>query len=264
MKVPLLCQVASLLLLIAVDGADNIQFDPDDDNTVKCTIAPYTDVDNYFKPKVDQCLGISYSGTSSGLDLNSVQHSSIHRLAVAYAPVLFFHPLEKYFLFSVDATFARPTRGNLYQNSGGVHLIEDQLNLNTFLKTSRDPVWALQSSSFFFTLEDYAREMYFSEPDEKFGDGYDEEGKSKAKIYYNVFESGNGTWTFNYWLYYEFNGGKCVLCMCFVFCVSIFTYVYIYLHLFLTKTLFAPLGQRGTWESCPHLLETKPGTPVST
>ena len=211
MRRPLLSPVAPVLLLLlllsvtAANGQENARFDPDaDGNTVRCTIAPYTDVDNYFKPKEGQCRG--RDGFESGLELDQVHSASIHRLAVAYAPVLFFHPLEKYSLSSVDATFARPGRGKLWQNSGGVHKIDDRLNLTTLLETSRDPVWALQSSSFFFTLDDYVREMYYSGPNERFGDGYDENGKSKAKIYYNVFEAGNGTWTFNYWLYYEFNG----------------------------------------------------------
>jgi len=67
-------------------------------------------------------------------------------------------------------------------------------------------VWALRSSDFYFSLQERAKDMYHSLPDERFGDGYDEDGKSKARIYYNAYESGNGTWTFNYWLYYQFNG----------------------------------------------------------
>ena len=216
----LIIQLVAPLLLIKLSLAEgngqeghnsNIRFDPDDDgNTVSCTIAPYTDVDNYFKPKEGQCLDPNSTSTgnstTSPLELSTLPSAALQRLAVAYAPVLFFHPLEKYSLSSVDATFAKPSRGKIYQRSKGDVLIDDQLNLTTLLKTSRDPVWALKSSSFHFTLEEHASEMYDSKPEDRFGDGYDDTGKSKAKIYYNAFDSGNGTWTINYWLYYEYNG----------------------------------------------------------
>lgn len=211
MKIPLLhlLQVALAILSLSrsaqgqQQNPNSIRFDPDaNDTTATCAIAPYTDTDNYFQPQEDQC-----TSTSNPLDLNSLDKASLDSIAVQYAPVIFFHPLEKYTLSSVVDTFNQTTAGKIYDRNGGNDLIDDTLNLTTLLRTSRDPIWALGSTKFYFSLEELAEEMYNSTPDARYGDGYDETtGKSKATIYYNAFESGNGTWTFNYYLWYPYNG----------------------------------------------------------
>ncbi|CAB9524295.1 expressed unknown protein [Seminavis robusta] len=205
---PILC----CLILFLSPASGNIRFDPDaDGNTLVCTSAAHSNVDDYFRPSQGQCDDPYQNSTRMDdplLTIDTISPILLQNLAVAYAPVIFFHPLERYTMSSVDATFSLPGRGKIYQTTGGGEkLIQDRLNMTTLLRTSRDPLWAPKSSSFYFTLEEYIKEQYYAKPTEQFGDGFDETtGKSKAKIYYNVFDSGNGTWTFNYWLYYEFNG----------------------------------------------------------
>ena len=69
---------------------------------------------------------------------------------------------------SVDATFADPDGGRIYRMSQGNEIIDQQLNLTTLLKTSRDPVWGLNSKGFFFE-RDIAIDQYFSEPESRWG-----------------------------------------------------------------------------------------------
>lgn len=205
-------QLFAVLLTVAIATVaaanGNIRFDPDaDGNTVPCTITPYTDLENYFQPKEGQCASAAEEALAVDLDsLRENNTEALHHLAVHYAPVIFFHPLEKYTLSSVNYTFSDPNRGKIYLGSTD-NLVDDQLNLTTLLRTTRDHLWSLKSTDFYFTLDEYVKEMYNSTPDQTFGDGFDAStGKSKASIYYNVFDSGNGTWAINYWLYYEYNG----------------------------------------------------------
>jgi len=94
------------LLLTTVIGGNNIEFDPEADNTLRCKVAAYTDPKNYFKPKEGQCE----EGTATPVDLASLDPNVLHNLAVAYAPVLFFHPLEKYTLSGVGKYGFLPDR----------------------------------------------------------------------------------------------------------------------------------------------------------
>lgn len=197
------------LTTTAADDSDtkkqNEKFDPDADNTLDCSIPPYQDTENYFRPVEGQCLATASSLTGTGLQLEGLHRAALHRLAVAYAPVIYFHPLEKYTLSSVENTFSNPDAGRIWSMNQENEIFDPQLNLTTLLRTSRDPVLGLKSKQYFFE-RDIWLEMYDSPPSARYGDGYDSDGRSKAKIYYNAFESGNGTWTFNYYLYYEYNG----------------------------------------------------------
>lgn len=188
------------------DDRGNIQIDPDADNTVPCGIPAYQDPDNYFQPQEGFC-----SSLSSAPSLDTIDENYLHQLAVAYAPVVFFHPLEKYTLSAVNYTLSNDnsTTGRIYRQTKedvDPYLVNNNLNTTFLLQTTRDPIYALNPASFYFET-DQAKEMYWSDLDSRFGDGYDSAtGISKAPLYYNVYETGNGTWTFNYWLYFPYNG----------------------------------------------------------
>jgi len=97
-----------------------------------------------------------------------------------------------------------------YQFSDGVYLqtIDERLNLTTLLKTTRDLDTSFNAHEYF--LAHNLTEEYMN------GAGYDEfldenntstgHRLSRAPIYYNVIDSGNNTWTFNYFFYYAFHG----------------------------------------------------------
>ncbi|CAB9502524.1 expressed unknown protein [Seminavis robusta] len=184
------------------DARGNLQFDPDADNTKACWIPPYQNPNNYFQPRQGLCH-------NSQLDLDTISDESLHELAVAYAPVLYFHPLEKYTMSSVNYTLSNPQGGRIYRKTkedAKPYVVDDTINATFMMETSRDEVWALNPTTFFFET-DHGYEMYRSGPDERFGDGYDPgTGRSRAAIYYNVYDTGNHTWTFNYFMYYPYNG----------------------------------------------------------
>ena len=118
-------------------------------------------------------------------------------LAVEYAPALFFHPLDEFSLSSVNDTFADPSQGRILRTDGENEpiLISDTLDLEVLFQESQG---GASSGILFFEhdrTEEYVR-----------GAGFDEAGLSRAPIYWNVFDSGNNSWTFNYFFYYTFSG----------------------------------------------------------
>jgi hypothetical protein len=206
----------------------NARFDPDHDNLFtdddndptkigrggekqksrtakKCSIPPFQDVNNYPKPE-GQEQRCAARGSASTPPLSTLSEATIHSLAEAYAPVLFFHPLEEYHLQTPDAIFEDPSKGALYVDVEGEYLlVDDALNLTTMLLVSKPDI--ADAGPYFFEYqpptEDYKQGAGF----DFFMDGTSRRrGISRASVYYNVLDTGNGTWVFNYFHYYTWQG----------------------------------------------------------
>ena len=205
----LLAGTTSVQQTVVRDDRGNIQFDPDEeDTTTDCGIPSYIDTEDFFESREGLC------DVSTARSLNSFSDEELQALAVAYAPVIFFHPLEKYTMSAVNYTL--PTFNNPANDRTGKifrqtkedrqpYLVEDTLNASFLLQTTKDPIYALNPNSFYFAT-DRAYEMFASEPTEEYGSGYTADGRSKAPLYWNVYDSGNNTLTFNYWMYFPYNG----------------------------------------------------------
>jgi hypothetical protein len=201
-----------LLLILAQAGraqnanpTENFQFDPDATVTDWCNLPPFQDTTNYFKPQLGMCE--EPDPTLTLADASA--------LAVQYAPYLYFHPLEKYTLTDMDLAL-EPNSGKIYYSgSSPPTVFSEQIDQTAMLNSTRDPNLGLASHKYFFSHADsvggqeqlYAHE-YLNEPPPGYlkGSGYDEQGLTNAPIYFNVFDSGNNTWTFNFFFYYAFNG----------------------------------------------------------
>ena len=138
------------------DDRGNIQFDPDEENTTTdCGIPSYIDTEDYFKSKEGLC------DESTARSLDSFSDEELQALAVAYAPVIFFHPLEKYTMSGVNYTL--PTLSNTDENTGKIfrqtkedrqpYMVEDTLNTSFLLQTTKDPIYALNPNSFYFATD---------------------------------------------------------------------------------------------------------------
>jgi hypothetical protein len=225
------------------DVVQNRQFDPehDDIDPANCSIPPRQDTQNYPKPQDGTC-------PSTSLQLSTLSDEKVHQLAEAYAPVLFFHPLEETSLQSVDAIFANPSELQFYQGDDPILLDSDDNPLE-FLRSK--PTILAGMDSYFqhkHPTDEYKR-----------GAGYDyyptnknniTVGYARATIYYNVLDTGNGTWTFNYYFYYPWQRGQTV-----GFGLGRRQYSLLELH---------PFGQHeGDWESmrvltCPSTTSLQP------
>ena len=193
----------------ASTSAPNRIFDPDDwarrdkSTIASCSIPPPQDPDNYFKPENgrDFC--------SSSVSPEEMSDDDIHQIAVAYAPVLFFHPLEEHSLQTPDVIFEDPSKGRIFNNDDGEYiLVDDTLNLTALLLTSNGTDGVFSGGSHFFE---------FIDPNEEYkaGAGYvlDEEhpgrSVSRASIYYNVLDySESGIWVINYYFFFTWQGSQ--------------------------------------------------------
>jgi len=185
-----------MAVLVLVQGRDNARFDPDTFVPTECAIPPYQtaeEPETFFQPTEGVC-GIDGDEGVSVLD----SISDMDALAQQYAPVIFFHPLEPYTLANVPDTFDDPLAGSIQLNGDFVTQYDDELQMESLFNSSRGLVTGMNGHEYFF--------QHNLTDDYKSGAGYDEQGRSRASIHYNVFDSGNGTVTFNYYLYYAYNG----------------------------------------------------------
>ena len=171
-------------------SSSNKQFVPEnvEENTVYCDIPPYQST--AFEPKDEMCENV--------VDDILGDEDAIQALAEAYAPHLYFHPLELFTMSSVNRTFGDPSKGQIFFNGVDRLIFDEELNQTSLALTTRDPDYVLYSHAFSFEHE--------LETEYKLGDGFDENGLSSAPIYFRPFDSGNGTITFHYLMYYTWNG----------------------------------------------------------
>ena len=196
---PTFC-IASVRAQNVNPSLNNLSFDPDNDESITCSIPPYADTENSFQNEEGMC-----QAQSTPLTIEDAQ-----ALAVAYAPHLFFHPLEQYTLTDVNEVLI-PDAGKVYLKGKKVKVFDEQINQTSMLRSTRDYQLTMRSNDYFISqdvggVDGLYNHDFFDPPGILGGSGYDENGKSKAPIYYRVFDSGNGTWTFNYWFFYAFNG----------------------------------------------------------
>ena len=168
----------------------NKEFDPTKYKVEFCDLPPYVNSSTAFKPSRDVCIGFS-------VFIQDMDSERIQTLAEAYAPFLFFHPLETFTMSSVERTFENSTEGQIYRTSDK-SVFDDELRPSSLLSNTRDPDLALSSHDFHIE--------HSLDFDYKLGDGFDDNGLSRAPIYYRAFDSGNGTITFNYFFYFTWNG----------------------------------------------------------
>jgi hypothetical protein len=169
-----------------------------------CSIPPLQNPDNYFQAED----GRAFCSSSSAASVGAVSEEDIHALAVAYAPVLFFHPLEEYTLQTADTIFTDPSKGNIFKDVDGEYiLVDDTLNLTSLLLTSQGPEGIISGDTHFFEYtdpgEEYKRGAGFT-----FDGEVPNRGLSQASIYYNVvdYSDRGGTWVINYFFYYAWQG----------------------------------------------------------
>jgi hypothetical protein len=190
-----------LLLIPQLAGAqqdlasfpENTRFDPavvTDEDIPTCTIPPYQDGSLNYLPVPE-----GYCPEQSSIEDMT---AALDELAVAYAPVLFYHPLERFTMAAVDYTFEDPSAGRImYKNGDYSEVFDDTLNQTSLLLSTRDRNLGISSSRYYFE--------HVLDSDYVGGAGFDD-GKSKAPIYYNAFQWENGTWVFTYHFYYTVNG----------------------------------------------------------
>eukprot|EP00523_Entomoneis_sp_CCMP467_P015173 CAMPEP_0168770846 /NCGR_PEP_ID=MMETSP0725-20121227/3136_1 /TAXON_ID=265536 /ORGANISM="Amphiprora sp., Strain CCMP467" /LENGTH=807 /DNA_ID=CAMNT_0008820315 /DNA_START=203 /DNA_END=2627 /DNA_ORIENTATION=+ len=197
----LFCARVSLCDGQVSDGGDflyplwdsNRQFYPEDGsdaNTRKCTIPPFQEEDSSFVPTDDSCP----------VKVGSAVFVDFQELAVRYAPYLFYHPLEENTMSAVNRTLDDTEKGRLVieWDDYGTELFSNELSPESLLETTRNPDYSMFSHKFHF--EHDLDEEYQA------GDGFDEEGRSRAPIYWRAFASSHGTITFNYYFYYTWSG----------------------------------------------------------
>lgn len=156
--------------------------------TTYCDIPPYQEGD--WSISEDACL------QTLSVDL---QGPEIQNLAEMYAPYLFFHPLEKYTPASVNTTLGDPDSGMIRVGFSDYDIVSETLDPWTMQQTTRNLDWALHSHRFYMQHHSY-------DDNYKAGDGFDPSGKARAPMYYNAFESENGTITFNYFVFFPWSG----------------------------------------------------------
>jgi hypothetical protein len=181
-----------------------MQFDPDDADAfiASCSIPKYQqEGSSYVPPDTSTCAPFP-DGESWSSSL-ATEPSIIEQLAVAYAPVLLFHPLEKYTLETVEATFRDPTAGRILfdARTDDETEFDGTLNQTAMLLTSRDLKLALNKDRYSFGRDQ--TKSYQA------GAGFDDstgQSLSRAPIYYNTFEFDDSAIVINYHFYYTFHG----------------------------------------------------------
>jgi hypothetical protein len=190
----------------------NQRFDPFSDTVnpliedLTCTTPPYQNAsqeETYLPPPEGAC--------PDAPDDRELSPEELHQLAVAYAPVLFFHPLEQYTLQSVRELFRDPALGKIQERLeegwNAQQVWDDTLNLTALLLSTRDPDVGLHASRFFVQ-----RQLWEDDDDAAtstpflYGAGFNASGYSNAVIYYNSFPWHNRTLVFNYYYFYSFRG----------------------------------------------------------
>lgn len=183
----------------------------------RCSLPPFQNHDQLFT-----CQSMNMSRPMS------IQSPEFQKLAVIYAPVVFFHPLENYTLSSANTTFDSPSSGEVYHLSENVHLerIDSTLNLTTLLNTTRDINTSFNAKEYFFVHD--SANGYFNGDGFEFvaedndtpngtnineSDGIGKNRVSRASIYYKIIDSGDNTLTFNYYFYYTFSGQSNIICI---------------------------------------------------
>jgi hypothetical protein len=174
---------------------DNSRFDPSvaDGDILSCTIPPYQDGSlNYLPAPQGYC-------PQQESPLENITQQVLDELAVAYAPVLFYHPLERYSMAAVDYTFQDTSAGRImYENGEFSEVFDDTLNQTALLLSTRDRNLGINSNRYYFE--------HVLDSDYVAGAGFDDDGRSRAPIYYNAFQWENNTWVFTYHFYYTVNG----------------------------------------------------------
>jgi phosphatidylglycerophosphate synthase len=219
---------------------ENSRFDPADEDILSCTIPPYQDGSlNYLPVPQGYCPQQEYL-------LQNMTEQVLDELAVAYAPVLFYHPLERYSMAAVDYTFEDPSAGRImYENGKFSEVFDDTLNQTALLLSARDRNLGINSNRYYF---EHILDSYYVA-----GAGFDDVGKSRAPIYYNAFQWDDNTWVFTYHFYYTVNGyGNLAMVTSYRGNVSF------------TRFTAGPYdGHEGDWESmsvmvCPSTIPTQP------
>mmetsp|Transcript_17700 Transcript_17700/g.41317 ORF Transcript_17700/g.41317 Transcript_17700/m.41317 type:complete len:763 (-) Transcript_17700:800-3088(-) len=207
--------------------------DPDWQNTTKCDI-PMNDGDDVGRlPDFMEAAEENPQLCPENLeDVRAILDDldALDALAVAYAPHLFFHPLENYTLSSVERTLADPSRGQILEYVGdevdaeddGMEVFEDSINVTTLMRTARDKNLKARADQFYIAhdLGEMADGQNY-----RAGDGFrvlndnsaERQVVSNAPIYYNAHAVSTGlgenatvSLTFNYYTYYTWSGQSTV------------------------------------------------------
>ena len=109
----------------------NRQFDPDDSNAKFCDLPPYGNASTSFQPSEGVCSG-------ENALTQSMSPETLQDMAEAYAPYLFFHPLETFTMSSVERTFENTAKGEIYRTSDKI-LFDNGLRPESLLATTREP-----------------------------------------------------------------------------------------------------------------------------
>jgi hypothetical protein len=165
---------------------NNAQFDPENASIDTCSIPKYQQEGSSYVPPDTSVCAPSRDGV--------LTDARIQQLANAYAPILFFHPLEPFTMQSVDETFRDPSLGKIFF---GDEVVSETLNQTFKLLSVRDLQLALNSHLYSFGHE--LTKPYLA------GAGFDEEGKARAPIYYNAFEYDANSIVINYHFYYTYH-----------------------------------------------------------
>jgi hypothetical protein len=138
--------------------------------------------------------------SANRVSLSSLSSEALHDLAVAYAPILFFHPLEQFTLAIVESTLQYPELGSIVWSDGYEQAVYNSLYAKSLLESTRKFPEGMQSDR--YSLQRGLDADYTA------GAGFDSEtNHSKATIYYNAFERADGAgWVLNYHFYYTFHG----------------------------------------------------------
>lgn len=175
---------------------ENRRFNPEDRVPPnQCDIPPVPHATNVEPDVTTFC-------PSTQVSLSNLTVDQQTEIATAYAPVLFFHPLEPYSMQSVGAILDDPSKGRiLYKGSRNREIVfSDTLNLTKLIETARDLNLGLGKQNYF--LEQKLAKDYVD------GAGFDDQGRSNAPIYYNMFQHPNGSWIINYFMFYAYHGAS--------------------------------------------------------
>jgi len=162
-------------------SSDNTQFDPDNaDALPDCTVVPYQNGSNVggVTPGPGMC------GTLSG----EITFEEIEALALQYAPVVYFHPLDPYTLTDPASMFDDLSAGYFTTVNGKV---SDDLNLTALGNNITNPLIWLEVPQ-----TDEYRE----------GDGYEDDGSSKGVVTWSYVDLGDNILAFNYYYFFPYSG----------------------------------------------------------
>ena len=227
------------------DDDTNARFDPYDfaTNTKSCHVPDHqqsTNNDDLPPFATNTCRARNNDTTVDPTWWNATENAALlHELAVAHAPILYFHPLEVYSPASVhrtlnqDATNETPPPNDndadkdddelparLYY--GDDSLVEDSATPDGLQRTTRDRDWVLFSHSFYLTKTPPPQAKDEDDDDEprnataallwweyQRGDGFDKStGTARAPLYFQVVDTGYDTVTIHYFVYFPWSGSS--------------------------------------------------------